>query len=84
MSNENAPQGPWDAPLRDFVKDCELMVSVYDLKDGKLIKEEKINYGNYEHRKFLGRITFWAVTSGYSVETMSLEDFNREKAKEQK
>ena len=43
--------------LRNFVKSFPMVVSVYDGE--KLIHEEKIDYGNYEHRKWLGRVTYW-------------------------
>jgi hypothetical protein len=69
-----APVGPWDAPLRDYVKTHILMVTVYDFEDN-IIKQERIDYGNFDHRKFLGKITFWATTNNYSVETMALKDW---------
>ena len=65
--NKGAPKGPWDIPLRDFIKSFPIIVSVYDGE--KLLHEEHINYGNYEHRKWLGRATYWAVNQGYIVET---------------
>ena len=44
-----------------------MMVSVYD--GDKLVKEQLIDYGKYEDRKFLGKLTYWALTEGYMVET---------------
>ena len=65
--NKSAPNGPWDIPLRYFIKSFPMVVSVYDGE--KLIYEEKIDYGNYEHRKWLGRVTYWGCNKGYVVET---------------
>lgn len=75
--NSKAPSGPWDIPLKDFVSSFKLVISVYDLKNDKLISNQEIDYSNYEHRKFLGRITFWATSNGYSVETMAATDFEK-------
>lgn len=75
--NDKAPNlnGPESVPLRDYVKSFPLVICVYD--GDKLIREEKIDYGNNEHRKWLGRVTFWACINHYSVETMSAEDYNK-------
>lgn len=59
--------GPWSMPLREYVKSFPIVVAIYDGE--KLVHEEKIDYGNYEHRKWLGRATFWACNQGYVVET---------------
>ncbi len=75
--NVKAPQGPWDAPLRNYVKSFPMVVTIYDLK-GNLIKEEKIDYGSYECRKFLGRITYWACSNHYVVEACSQEDYDKQ------
>jgi hypothetical protein len=61
-------QGPESVPLRDYVKSFPMTVTVYDTED-VVMREETIDYGNFEHRKWLGRITFWACSNGYLVET---------------
>ena len=65
MNNKPVPKGPWDLPLREYVKSFPIVVAIYDGE--KLVHEEKIDYGNYEHRKWLGRATYWATSNGYSV-----------------
>lgn len=65
-----APKGPWDVPVREFE---QLMISVTVFNGDDIIKEESIDYSNYEHRKFLGRISYWAYTNGYVVETSKSE-----------
>lgn len=70
MSKENKSiiKGrPWDAPVREYVKHFPMMISVYD--GDKLVKEQEIDYGKYEDRRFLGKLTYWALTEGYTVET---------------
>jgi hypothetical protein len=69
--NNRAPSGPEDMPLREYIKNFPLTVSIFD--GDKLIREEYIDYGNFEHRKWLGKVTFWACNEGYTVETMKTE-----------
>lgn len=66
--------GPESVPIRDYVEVFALKVSVLDIKNNdKVIREETIDYGNFEHRKWLGRVTYWACKNGYAVETMAAE-----------
>lgn len=77
MNNNNPGpnlNGPEAMPLREYVKDFPLIIVVYD--GDRLIRKEEINYGNSEHRKWLGKITYWACSNHYSVETMAAEDYN--------
>lgn len=60
--------GPESVPLRDYVKSFPLIVAVID-QDDNVIREETIDYGNFEHRKWLGRITYWACSNNFIVET---------------
>jgi hypothetical protein len=69
--------GPWDAPLRDYVKSFPLMIIIYNLKKDIIEIEREIDYGNAEDRKFLGKITFWAIANERSVETISLKDYKK-------
>lgn len=64
-------QRPWDLPLKSYIKTFPLIVSIYD--GDNLLHEEKIDYGVSEHRRLLGRLTFWACDQGYAVETMKDE-----------
>jgi hypothetical protein len=66
--------GPESIPLKEYNKFFPLVINIYNLKDDQLIRTEKIDYGNYEHRKWLGRITYFACTNGMSVETMAAKD----------
>ncbi len=71
--------GPWQIPLKGFIKQFDLMVIVYNLKDDSIEKEIKLDYGNRIDRAFLGKLCYWCATNGRSVETLSLEDWKKEK-----
>lgn len=80
---EEIPRGPWDVPLKGYVKEFYIILLIKDIKSDRYIKEEKVNYGDQEIRKWLGRISYWAWNNGYLIETMSLEDYEkREQNKE--
>ena len=61
-------QGPESAPLRNYIKSYKIKINIYD-GDDNLIKTENLDYGNFEHKKFLGRLSFWAWELGYTVES---------------
>lgn len=69
--------GPEDMPLREYVKTFPMVINVYDLKTDKIVRHEKIDYSNFDHRKWLGKISYWAAMNGCSVETMSAEDHEK-------
>ncbi len=69
------PRGAWDVPLKSYVKELLIIVLIKDIKSNRYIDEKKVNYSDPEIRKFLGRISHWAWTNGYLVETMSLKDY---------
>lgn len=66
--------GPEDMPLREYVRSFPMTISVYNVKTDELIRSENIDYSNFDHRRWLGKITHWACTNGYSVETMATKD----------
>jgi hypothetical protein len=65
----NNKTGPEFAPIRNYVKDFPITVNIYDDKD-KLVRTEKLNYGNSEDRSWLGKLSYWGWTNGHSVETL--------------
>ena len=66
--------GPEFAPLRNYIKDFKIIVTIYNDKDD-IIREEKMNYGNSDDRIWLGKLSFWAWTNGHTVETRSDGDY---------
>lgn len=78
-------KGIENIPLRTINNSCPALVIVYDLRNGDApIVEHQIDYSNPEDRKWLGRISFWAMQNHCSVETMAMIDAEAElvKAKE--
>lgn len=75
-------RGMENIPLRSVNNSCPALVIVYDLRNGDApIVEHKIDYSNPEDRKWLGRITFFAMTNHCSVETMAIVDAEAEQIK---
>jgi hypothetical protein len=69
------PDGPENIPLNGFNKTFKVAVFIYDLKkNDEIIDMREIDYGSLEDRRWLGRVSFWAWSKGYSIETMSLKD----------
>ena len=69
------PDGPENVPLNGFNKTFKVVVLIYDLKNSdNVIDMREIDYGLLDDRRWLGRVSFWAWSRGYSVETMSLAD----------
>ena len=56
-----------------------ILVIVYSLReDDKVVIEKMINYSDYEDRKWLGSISFWAYSNHCSVETIAMVDAEAE------
>jgi hypothetical protein len=76
MDRSDNFSGPWDMPLKrkHFDNHYNVKITIYDQNDNELTDYGKvIDYGEYEDRKFLGRITHWAMENNYIVETMRVE-----------
>ncbi len=69
------PDGPENIPLINFNKTFKVAVFIIDLKNhDEIIDMREIDYGNPDDRRWLGKVSFWSWSKGYSVETMSLKD----------
>lgn len=74
MSTTNSEpnlNGPESVPLREFVKSFMVMVTIFD--GDKVLREEKVDFGNPQHRQWIGKVTYWACSNGYAVETCKAE-----------
>lgn len=70
-------KGIENVPLLAPNTDCPIMVFVIDLKNNdEVVEQKELNLANHEHRKYLGKLTFWAVNNNHSIETMSVKDAN--------
>lgn len=63
-------RGPWDVPLKEYNNHFLVRLIVYDSDDNELTNKV-LDYGLLDDRKFIGRISFWAYTNGYVVETFA-------------
>lgn len=80
MTENIVPRGPWDVPLKEYVRELFVVVLIKDIKSGRYIDEKKVNYSDPEIRKYLGRCSYWAWSNGYQVETLSLKDYEEFKS----
>lgn len=62
---------PEFAPLRDYVKDYRILVLVKS-KDGLTVRREEMNYGEPKDRVWLGKLSYWGWTNGYTIETSEI------------
>lgn len=65
-------KGDENKPLREINTHCPVIVFLIDLQNNDdIVAQFELDYANYADRKRLGRISFWAVSNGHSVETMA-------------
>lgn len=69
------PRGPEDLPLKGYVKEHHLVIILKDVKSGRRIREERINYSDPDARRWLGKVTYYGTTNGYSIETFAEKDY---------
>lgn len=61
--------------LENINTHCPVYVFIIDLQhNDDIVYQTELDYANYADRKRLGRLTFWAVMNGHSVETMNKID----------
>ena len=52
-----------------------ILVIIYSLReDDKVVVEKRLNYSNYEDRKQLGALSYWAYSNHCSIETLAMTD----------
>lgn len=52
-----------------------ILVIIYSLRENdKVVVEKRLNYSDYEDRKKLGQLSYWAYTNHCSIETIALVD----------
>lgn len=74
-------EGMEHIPFNGLVRDLPVLVLIYDLATDDLVKEIRLNYGDMNDRKYLGRLSFWALTNHHTVETIAVVDAEAEKDK---
>lgn len=64
------------APIRH---NLPILAIVYSLRENdKVVIEKRFNYSNFEDRKALGALSFWAYSNHCSIETIALVDAEAE------
>lgn len=75
-------KGIENVPLQEVNKDLPILVIIYDLRNNdNVVEEKRLNYGNFEDRKYLGRLSFWALSNHCSIETIAIVDAEAETVK---
>lgn len=73
---DNKRFGLWDKPIQGYSKeDRPIKVIIWNIEKDTVEDEFILNYGDDQDRRFLGKLTFFAITNKRSVETMLLEDY---------
>lgn len=65
-------------PLRQINTHCPIIVIVTDLETDEIVQTLELDYAKIDDRKWLGRLSFWAIMNSHSVETMSKADAEKE------
>ncbi len=69
------PRGPEDVPLRKKIMELQIVIVIVDIKSKRPIREERIDFSDREARSWLGRLSAWAFTNGYSIITCAASDY---------
>ena len=77
MQKYNGPNiGPEMDPIGDYIEDYGLTIMIYDDSNSdKPIRIEHINYSNHIHKRWLGKLTFWATNKGYEMNLLRTNDW---------
>lgn len=60
-------------------RNLPILAIVYSLREkDKVVVEKRFNYSNYEDRKALGALSYWAYTNHCSIETIAIVDAEAE------
>lgn len=69
-------EGVETAPVRHKLMILAVVYSL--LEDDKVVVEKRFNYSDFNDRKALGALSFWAFSNHCSIETMALVDAEAE------
>lgn len=73
--SSHIPRGEEDIPLRRVITNLPIVVVITDIKSNRKIREERVNFSDIEARRWLGKVTAWCVTNGYSITTCNEVDY---------
>lgn len=68
--------GVENAPIQH---NLPILAIVYDLRNkDAVVVEKRFNYSNFEDRKLLGKLSYWAYSNHCSIETIAVIDAEAE------
>lgn len=69
-------EGAENSPVQQVLP---ILAIVYSLREGdKVVVEKRFNYANFEDRKALGKLSYWAYSNHCSIETIAVIDAEAE------
>jgi len=69
------PNGAENIPLQNYIKSLPIAVFILNLKNNdEVIDMRQIDFSNREDKAWLSKVSVWAWSKGYSVETMTVAD----------
>lgn len=69
-------EGAENAPIQ---RSLPILAIVYDLRNNdNIVVEKRFNYSNFDDRKALGKLSFWAYSNHCSIETIAVVDAEAE------
>lgn len=69
------PRGPEHIPLQNRISTLPIVILIIDVKSKRKIREERIDFSDKEARGWLGKLSAWAFTNGYKLETCAESDY---------
>lgn len=68
--------GAENAPIQH---NLPILAIVYSLRENdKVVIEKRFNYSNFDDRKALGKLSYWAYSNHCSIETIAMVDAEAE------
>ena len=84
MPTKPYKKGIEQIPIREIITTFPIIIFIVRLEDDEIIDQVEIDYSKIEDKKNLGKLTYWALTNGYSLEMMNKKDVDQPYAKENK
>ena len=69
-------EGSENSPIQ---RSLPILAIVYSLRENdKIVVEKRFNYSDFNDRKALGKLSFWAYSNHCSIETIAVVDAEAE------
>lgn len=85
MPSKPYVKGVENIPIRQIITSFPIVAFIINLSNNdEIVDQIEIDYSKIEDKKHLGRITYWALANGYSIELMNKKDVEAEFIKDVK